>query len=185
MLIISRIDTIFEAGLADGLYAIQYEGHSNNILTELLQQYKNYDYVLSWLKQYNKLPHPNKLSPFKLESTARHIVLEALTLEKTLQRAFNSPNGLNTNVLNEVLESFYPHDIRAQSISLSYWKLKTNLSQKLLRFYAIRLNTQFEQYLITGGAIKLTMRMELPHLQEQITLLHNAKSWLENQGFNL
>lgn len=185
MLIISGIDTIFEAGEADGLYAIQYERHSTNIFTELLQQYKNYDYVLSWLKQYNKQYHYNKLSTFKLESTARHIVLEALTIERTLQKAFSNAHGLNTTILNEVLESFYPHDIRAQNISLSYWKLKTNLSQKLLRFYAIRLHTQYEQYLITGGAIKLTMRMELPHLQEQITLLHNAKNWLENQGFNL
>lgn len=50
MLIISGINSIFEAGEADGLYAIQYEGHSTNIFTELLQQYKNYDDVLSWLK---------------------------------------------------------------------------------------------------------------------------------------
>jgi len=118
-----------------------------------------------------------------MENMARHVVLEALTLERTLRKAFENPLGFNPFVLDEVLESYYPNDIRSHTQSFSYWKLKTNLGEKLLRFYAIRLNTQYQQYIITGGTIKLTLRMELPHLQEQITLLQKAKEWLMEQGF--
>jgi len=183
MLIISGIDSIFEAGKADGLYAIQYEGHQSNIFTEVLQQFKDYDFALKWLEDYNKQHKSAHFSRFKMENMARHVVLEALTLERTLRKAFENPVGFNPFVLDEVLESFYPNDIRSHTQSFSYWKLKTNLGEKLLRFYAIRLNTQYQQYIITGGTIKLTLRMELPHLQEQITLLQKAKEWLMEQGF--
>ena len=50
-----------------------------------------------------------------------------------------------------------------------------------LRIYAVRIaeNT----YVVTGGAIKLTDRMEeRPHTKEQLVRLTKVKDWLRDEG---
>ena len=75
MFIVSRFDSIFEWGKGLGIYAIQYEVNQSNIFTEALQQFKDYNIVLKWLKHYNKQNKLAQLTRFKMENMARHVVL--------------------------------------------------------------------------------------------------------------
>lgn len=50
-----------------------------------------------------------------------------------------------------------------------------------LRLYAVRIGEN--TFVVTGGAIKLTHRMEeRPHTQRQLIRLTSVKDWLRNEG---
>lgn len=49
-----------------------------------------------------------------------------------------------------------------------------------LRIYAIKLDSNV--YVVTGGAIKLTQKMDRPHLMAELKKQERCKKWLKEQG---
>jgi hypothetical protein len=52
----------------------------------------------------------------------------------------------------------------------------------LLRLYALRLSPSF--FIITGGAIKLSAKMDRPYLQHQLARINEVERWLATIGYS-
>ncbi len=61
-------------------------------------------------------------------------------------------------------------------------KSKARIKRGWLRLYAIRLAENC--YLVTGGAIKLTLDMKRDHLQNELSKLERAKQFLHDNGID-
>lgn len=61
-------------------------------------------------------------------------------------------------------------------------KSKARIGKGWLRLYAIRLAVNC--YLVTGGAIKLTLEMKREHLQTELRKLAQAKQFLRSNGID-
>ena len=57
-------------------------------------------------------------------------------------------------------------------------KARGNREKRWLRIYAIRFAANC--FVVTGGAIKLTLNMEAPHLQEELQKLERTRQFLES-----
>jgi hypothetical protein len=80
---------------------------------------------------------------------------------------------------------FKPLDNRESNITelqLSKASVKTRARKNpKLRIYAVRIGEN--TYVVTGGAIKLTHKMdERPHTQRQLSKLISVKDWLKREG---
>jgi hypothetical protein len=62
----------------------------------------------------------------------------------------------------------------------AYQKSKARIRKGWLRLYAIRLAENC--YLVTGGAINLTLDMKRAHLQNELNRLEQAKLFLRSNG---
>jgi hypothetical protein len=86
------------------------------------------------------------------------------------------------DVLNDIVERnkkfagfFEPLNLASNKMGLAYQKGK--IKQNQLRFYAIRID--IETYLITGGAIKMSQKMEShPDTAIELVKLANARNYL-------
>ncbi|PKQ62777.1 hypothetical protein BZG02_11290 [Labilibaculum filiforme] len=162
-----EIIPIFE----ENLYATKYSGESKDELERLFDLWDDIEHLNEFFEE-----HEADLGYFKLsiEQAVQETRKEAEKLSDALFNALSeSPVQLETlfrNLDNKEI----------QTISLSKQKSK----RRWLRLYAIRIDK--DVYLITGGAIKLTHKMdEREHTDNELSKLEICKSYLqENNVFD-
>ncbi|HYX05545.1 MAG TPA: hypothetical protein VE912_02305 [Bacteroidales bacterium] len=82
--------------------------------------------------------------------------------------------------LQTIFRPLSPSEYRLSTYQKS--KAYGTFSRSWLRIYAIRIDPDL--YVVTGGAIKLTQKMQgRSHTQEQLNLLNQARDYLREIGF--
>jgi hypothetical protein len=157
------------------LWAVRYDGENDNALYTLFDQWSD----VMWLRSFFKDNWQDLTAYFKI--TDIHQAIED-TIEDSdkLQRIIMdiSPDA-NLDEIFHPLENF-----RTTDILLGKEKARLNRKERhssWLRIYAIKLSEGV--YVITGGTIKLTLKMEdREHTRQELVKMEKVRSFLLNEN---
>jgi len=153
-----KIVSIFE----NKLFAIHYQDEPSNAFDLAMNNWTNIAYLYDFALR-------NKV----------------LKIDQFIEKILNDAAQFQ-DVFNEIVEKniklvgfFEPLNLSSSKMGLGYQKGK--IKQNQLRYYAIRID--IETYLITGGAIKMSQKMQ-SHTDTAIELLKlaNARNYLLQEG---
>lgn len=166
----------FDDITGDGrLWAVRYDGASDNELFRLFDQWNDVMWLRKFFKEnindlgaYFKITDINQAISDTIEDSE---ILEAVILdispEADLDLIFRPLS--NNRTIADFLEKMKARGER------------TNRHDSWLRIYAIRLADG--KYIITGGAIKLTATMsERPHTQLELEKIEQVRRFLLDEG---
>jgi hypothetical protein len=140
----------------EGLWTVEYEGESLNAFEQLLSLWQDPETAANAL-----MDEAVELLGLLVRLAKRR------SISGILQYVFKPLNNFETNIT--VLQ-----------LSKASSKTKTQNNPKL-RVYAVRIGQN--TYVVTGGAIKLTDRMEdRPHTVRQLQRLKMVRDWLNREG---
>ena len=157
------------------LWAVRYEGKNDNALYTLFDQCND----VMWLRSFFKKNWQDLESYFKITDINQAI-------EDTIEDS-DRLQGIIMDISPEANldEIFHPlENFRTSEMLLG--KEKARLKRVVrhsswLRIYAIKLSEGI--YVITGGAIKLTLKMnEREHTQKELTKLEKVRSFLLSEN---
>ncbi len=167
-----RYDDITEDGR---LWAVRYDGDSDNALYNLFEQWND----VTWLRSFFKANIEDLSSYFKI-TDVNQAIKDTIEDSERLQCIIMdiSPDA-DLDAIFRPLENYRSGDA-------TLGKEKAKLKQQMrhsswLRIYAIKLATGV--YIITGGAIKLTATMqEREHTQAELVKLEQVRNFLLSEG---
>ena len=157
------------------LWAVRYDGENDNALYKLFDQWSD----VAWLREFFKTNWDDLTSYFKITDVNQAIMTTIEDSDKLQAIIMDISSEANLDELFRPLENFRTHDIL---LGKEKAKLKRNNNHtSWLRIYAIKLTTGV--YIITGGAIKLTLKMdEREHTREELIKLELVRSFLLNEN---
>ena len=164
----------------EGLWAVEYEGEPVNELERLLTIWRDPEYMLDFCianfadiqKKFGYAIEPEIAAELLMEEAVELMGFLIRLAKKQsfggiLQHAFKPLNNFEANMT--VLQ-----------LSKASSKTRDRRDPKL-RIYAVRVGEN--TYVVTGGAIKLTNRMEdRPHTDKQLRRLKTVRDWLNREG---
>ncbi len=159
-----EIVTIFD----NCLYAVKYDGETSDELERLFDEWSDVTILYEFFTSNKK-----DLTYYQLniKSAIEETLKEAKEFRKRFIRLSNKKNPN----LDSIFKNLDDLDVRV------YELVKRKSKRKWLRIYAIRIDTNV--YLITGGAIKLTHKMEeRPHTALELTKLEKCRNYLIENG---
>ena len=166
----------FEDVLHNGrLWAVKYDGDSQNILNKTFGQWLDIGYLQSFFDS-----NRNDLKDFfhitNLDDAIYDTIVDTVSLSCLI---LDVSQDANLDIIFRPLENY-----RFREMLLSREKAKgKRLSghNSWLRIYAIKLDEGI--YLITGGAIKLTHKMEdRQHTLNELIRMENVRNYLLSNG---
>ncbi len=159
-----KIVSIFGAKL----FAFHFKGEANDEFNRVLDEWNDPDWIIWFLKE-----NAGDLPPGKdIEDFANEIMEAATQLDETIWH-------LSTDK-GKSLDGFF------KPLSNNEYRADVELSLKkgretYLRIYAIKIESNC--YVVTGGAIKLTLRMEeRTHTAQELIKLDRGRAFLKENG---
>lgn len=157
------------------LWAVRYDGEEDNALYTLFDQWNDVMWLRSFFKEnwsdltfYFKIVDVNQAIEDTIEDSDR---LQAIMLDI-------SPDA-NLDEIFHPLENYRTMDVLLGKEKARLKRLVRHSSW--LRIYAIKLSEGI--YVITGGAIKLTLKMEeREHTRRELVKLEKVRSFLLNEN---
>lgn len=157
------------------LWAVRYDGEEDNALYTLFDQWNDVMWLRSFFKEnwsdltfYFKIVDVNQAIEDTIEDSDR---LQAIMLDI-------SPDA-NLDEIFHPLENYRTMDVLLGKEKARLKRLVRHSSW--LRIYAIKLSEGI--YVITGGAIKLTLKMEeREHARRELVKLEKVRSFLLNEN---
>lgn len=166
-----KFDRITENGK---LWATRYDGDDDNILSRLFEQWSDTEWLYRFFTEHfddlGRWWHIQTVSEAVRKTTEDSLDLQELMLE------------IDTDDLDRLFRHLDDEQVGDKELDKEKAKLEHDSRVKSwLRLYAIKLaeNT----YVITGGAIKLTYKMEeRRHTADELTRLDMVRNFLLEQG---
>lgn len=168
-----RISSILPV-IPDKLLRVVYDDNEVNILDILQDQWTDTQWLRGFFKEFKKDLDAIE-EPYTINKAVKLTISDADVLFETLYN-YNGDN------LSEI---FKPLDNREKEVfDYQVQKGRIERPRTWLRIYAVLYDGK---YIITGGAIKLTNKMNRPHLQEEIYKLNllSNKLQLDSQSGTL
>lgn len=177
------VSMTFEKIIEDGrLWAVIYEGESQNTLDKLFDQWND----VMWLRQFFKENMNDLTSYFKI-TDVNDAIWDTIEDSERLQCLILdiSPDA-DLDKLFRPLENYRTADML---LGMEKARLKRTVGHSSwLRIYAIKLAEGI--YIITGGAIKLTLRMDdREHTKTELLKMEKVRRYLleeniiDDEGF--
>ena len=171
-----KIKSIFE----NVLYAVQYENEETHEFERLFDIWQD----ISFLEKFFEDNRADLQSGFFGKVTIEDAVLATRKEAKELSREFLRLAKLSgTSDQHTGIESlFRPLDNNEYRIrGLTKSKARGKNARRWLRIYAIRIDVNV--YVVTGGAIKLTLKMnERDHTEQELKKIDKCRAFLLEQG---
>lgn len=159
-----EIDSIFEKKL----FAFRYKNEKQNELRRLLNLWNDVSYLYEFIKE-NIADKPKNIS---IEKLITQISDDANEIDDVLYE-------LTTSKVKNLDSFFKPLDNNEYRLDVRLSKQKGR--NNYLRIYAIKLASNC--YLITGGAIKFTLKMQgRAHTEKELTKIEQCKNYLKDNG---
>lgn len=157
------------------LWAVRYQGENENALYNLFDQWSD----VMWLRSFFKRNWDDLVSYFKIMDINQAIE-DTIEDSDCLQRIIMdiSPDS-NLDEIFHPLENYRTSDVL---LGKEKARLKKGMRHaSWLRIYAIKLSEGV--YVITGGAIKLTLRMEeREHTKLELAKMDKVRSFLLSEN---
>jgi hypothetical protein len=155
---------------APSLFAVQYKGEKMNELRRLLNQWNDTAYLFDFLKEH-KADKPRNIT---VENLIEQISEDANDIDDTL-------NAITTNQKLSLENFFKPLNNNEYRLDVQLSKQKGR--RNYLRIYAIKIDSNC--FLITGGAIKFTLKMQdREHTKKELLKIEKCKNYLKENGVN-
>jgi len=167
-----KFDRILEN---DKLWAVRYDGDDDNILQKIFEQWNNPIWLVDFftdnisdLESYFKITDLNRAIFDTIDdSNELQCLILDITPDADLDKIFRP---LENNRTNEIVLGKEKAKLRNRPIHASW-----------LRLYAIKLEPGC--YIITGGAIKLTQKMEeRSHTLQELRKMEQVRNLLVGEG---
>jgi hypothetical protein len=162
----------------DGLWSIQLEGESQSEFEKFFDLVNDIEWLHNFFDQNKADLHGGFFGSITAEVAVSQTLNEAGEMEDSLYDY--SEQGFRRSH-NNLQHLFKPLNNFEYTIT-THQKSKARIRKGWLRLYAIRLAENC--YLITGGAIKLTLEMKREHLQNELRKLEQAKQFLRSNGID-
>jgi hypothetical protein len=147
-------------------YPEDYEnGRPRDIFSKLFEQWHDDAYLSNFFKQNDAdlaSPYWNGIS---IDEATDQVQDEALDFEKELRSIEFKMPGYESYTLQDIFHQLHKHEFSLKPQFSRFRKGKPNFPDAMLRLYAIELEDNC--LVVSGGAIKLTERMNRPHLERE------------------
>ncbi len=163
------------------LYAIQYNENEENELDRIFDLWNDPEFLTNFfmenrgdLRQYNLYHHTN----YSVEDAVRKTLNDAENLEDLLLDKAELGNEDELEALQTLFRQLDDMETKLYPLQKSKGKLHYN---SWLRLYAIRIDKHL--YVLTGGAIKLTKKMEeRDHTKAELDKMDKVINFLRSKG---
>ncbi|MEX2410966.1 MAG: hypothetical protein WD607_06260 [Candidatus Paceibacterota bacterium] len=158
------------------LLAIKYEGDELDALEMLQKQW----YSIEWLKEFFRKFHTDYFEKYG-RSKLNSLVLQSRGLaDELFERLYELAKNIESNALAEFFNPLDNRESDSEPYELQKLKAKGKERKSFLRIYALRFKGTI---IVTGGAIKLTDRMEeRKHTNDELKKLELVKSFLDKDN---
>lgn len=157
------------------LWAVRYDGEKDNALYTLFDQWND----VMWLRSFFKANWQDLTAYFKITDVNQAIEDTIEDSDKLQGIIMDISPDANLDEIFHPLENF-----RTTEILLGKEKARLKRQERhssWLRIYAIKLSEGV--YVITGGTIKLTLKMEeREHTRQELVKLEKVRSFLLNEN---
>jgi len=153
------------------LYAVRYKNELVDELERLFDEWSDIE----------------KLEQF-FESNAKDLGYYGISVEEAIGETLKESTAFRKNLIEIVEHEGQQLDAIFKNLNVNelgvYELVKQKSRRRWLRLYAIRIDTNV--YMVTGGAIKLTFKMEERiHTQKELDKLERCRNYLkDNQVFD-
>jgi len=157
----------------DRLYAVSYDDMDDHVLADIYDKWTDVQYLEEFFNDHKCDFRTAFYGYISIEEAIEITIEEAEKLhERLYELAKNEPGNQLDTLFRPLNDNVYVFENYQKS------KAKGLSSRKSwLRIYAIRYD---DVYVITGGAIKLTHKMEgRPHLEEELEKLDRVRDYLK------
>ncbi|MCU7522387.1 MAG: hypothetical protein HF312_19390 [Ignavibacteria bacterium] len=159
------------------LFAVKYNGDPENIFTTLFDRWQDIEYLEEFFNKNLDDLTRGFYRNFSVEEALFRTRQDAKELEKQFLKIKNGePDAKSVN-------SFFRPLVNAAYKAADLQKTKAYgvLERSWIRLYAIKVSDNC--FIVTGGAIKLTHRMEeRTHTQEELDKLDRCRDFLRSHG---
>lgn len=159
-----EIISIFDAHL----YSIKYAGEEFDELERLFDEWNDVE-ILRYFFEENR----QDLKYFQIQ--VDEAIIQTRKEAGILRRKFITLCSSKNPDLNSMFANLENYETRTLALA------KQKSKRKWLRLYALRIDTN--AFVITGGAIKLTLEMkDRPHTAKELDKLEQCRNYLINEG---
>lgn len=157
------------------LYAIKYDGETKNEFRRLFDLWNDPEYLEDFFNEHQKDLNGGFWNTSGTFDAMMRTFDYAEQLEEQLKKLAESKNSKHLPGLEAIFKNL--HNSQSSVYTLNLSKAKATW----LRIYALRIEK--DVYLITGGAIKLTLLMEVrSHTNEELRKIKMCRDYLLKQG---
>ena len=157
------------------LWAVRYDGEKDNALYTLFDQWND----VMWLRSFFKANWQDLTAYFKITDVNQAIEDTIEDSDKLQGIIMDISPDANLDEIFHPLENFRTTEILLGKEKARLKRMERHSSW--LRIYAIKLSEGV--YVITGGAIKLTLKMEeREHTRQELVKLEKVRSFLLNEN---
>lgn len=159
---------IFEK-IKDQLYSASFDPDGEDELDRAFSFWRNREQLRAFFDT-----HQVDLKHFAFSKKARHAALEVMIDSKNISRQL-----IEMSKEWRIADLFKPLDNREDSFyDFQKVKMKGTQYKSMLRLYAVHLS----DYFVSGSAIKLTNKMDRPHLRAELHKLELVSHYLRSDG---
>ena len=165
----------------DGLFSVHFFDQPQDEFRSLFEFWSDPELLEDFFEQNRADLAQDRYQHPSVDDAVFWTIEESKILQNVLyERALQGQEDLH-NTLQTLFKPLEPKDSR--SLFYQRNKVYSRRHKGWLRIYAIRLNSN--TFLVTGGAIKLTQRMEeRTHTQSELVKLENVKQFLKRNGID-
>lgn len=161
-----------------GLWSIQLEGEAQSEFEAFFDHVNDVEWLYDFFDQNRSDLQGGFFGGLSISDAVSRTLIEAEEMENALYDL--SEQGFETKDWN-LQHLFKPLNNFEYAIAI-HQKSKARIKKGWLRLYAIRLTENC--FLVTGGAIKLTLDMKKAHLEYELKKLERAKQFLRANGID-
>lgn len=157
------------------LYAIKYDNEAKDEFSRLFELWNDPEYLEFFFTEH----YDDLNSGFWKITQIFEAMFETYEYASELEGKLLTLSGKKISEQKAGLEMLFKplHNLQSNVYTLGLSKAKATW----LRIYALRIEK--DVYLITGGAIKLTLQMEVrAHTNEELKKLERCREYLKNRG---
>lgn len=173
-----RIITNRETG--EGLYAIRYRPDQTDEFERLFDLWiRDTEYLFRFFLDNRRLLQAGFYRGTSVDQAVRSTRYEAKYLQKTLLSLARAGIQGKHGSLQELFRPLSNNEYRLGALQKS--KARGSSERRWLRIYAIRFAENC--FVVTGGAIKLTLDMAAPYLNDELLKLEMTRQFLIDNNF--
>lgn len=166
---------ITEKATGEGLYAVRYEEQQMDEFERLFNFWiEDVEYLSTFFRDQRSLLQAGYYRGISVEQAVRATRKEAIFFRRSLLTLARRGIEGKTEALQDLFQPLDNNEYRLKPLQKS--KARGLAEKRWLRMYAIRFAGNC--FVVTGGAIKLTLKMELPYLKEELRKLEQVRQFL-------
>lgn len=172
---VNLVRIITDSDTGSGLYAVRFSDDGPDEFTRLFRLWtEDMEFLYSFFREHEGRLKSGYYKGISIQDAVRATRYEAQELRNVFLDIARKGLVVEDTNLDTL---FLPLDSRVYRMQeLQKNKARGRVKKRWLRLYAIRFDRHC--YVITGGAIKLTQDMSVPHLKEELEKLERTREFL-------